>query len=134
MFFHCWAAVLDFTDLEEVSDTSWKHHHDEIFEGLRKISSSLSEIEWFSKRKKVKTTALRRAILGMRADTINFSNNRDIVLNAIKSPLLKDIKENALALSNADDYYMQEIIKDYDKIQQELAMMEVSPCQPASHT
>lgn len=125
-FFHCWVAAMASTSPEEVPGTLWKHHCDDIYDGLRKISLGISGIEWFTKSKKKKTVALQRAVLGLRMETIEFSNDQDMVLNAINNTLLDEIKENVIFLAGSDDYRIKEITHNYEKIKQELENLEVT--------
>lgn len=126
LFFHCWGGAMALTSPEEVPCTLWKNYCEEIYEELRKISKDLSGIEWFSKKQNKKMIDLHRAVLGMMVETINFSNYKDIVLNAINNPLLDEIKENTVFLASENDSRIKEIFQKHTNIKQELENTEVS--------
>ena len=127
-FFHYLLVVMSLDPREKTSDKLWEYYYDETYKGIRKISTDLSSIEWFSK-KKIKTTAnLHQAVLQMMYDIVKFTDrkNKKSMLSVIDTPHLKEIKDNAILLASANEYAAKEIVRNFERVQDELKELKQS--------
>ena len=87
-FFHYLLVVMSHDPREKTSDKLWEYYYDETYKGIRKISTDLSSIEWFSK-KKIKTTAnLHQAVLQMMYDIVKFTDRKNKKSIKLKDTIL----------------------------------------------
>ena len=127
-FFHYLLVVMSLDPKEKTSDKLWEYYYDETYKGIRKISTDLSSIEWFSK-KKIKTTSnLHQAVLQMMYDIVKFTDrkNKKSMLSVIDTPHLKEIKDNAILLASANEYAAKEIVRNFERVQDELKELKQS--------
>lgn len=127
-FFHYLLVIVSLDPREKTSDKLWEYYYDETYKGIRKISSNLSSIEWFS-QKKIKITAnLHQAVLQMMYDMVKFTDrkNKKSILSVIAAPHLKDIKDNAILLASANEYAAKEIVRNFERVQDELKELKLS--------
>lgn len=127
-FFHYLLVVMSLDPKEKTSDKLWEYYYDETYKGIRKISTDLSCIEWFSK-KKIKTASnLHQAVLQMMYDIVKFTDrkNKKSMLSVIDTPHLKEIKDNAILLASANEYAAKEIVRNFERVQDELKELKQS--------
>lgn len=119
-FFHYLLLIMALDPNEKTSDKQWEYYYSEAYNGVRKISSELLNIEWFSKKARKITGNLEEAVLNV---MINIAKNPDKwsdILCTVNEPWLVKIKDNAILLANGEDYYAKKIAENYEKIQLEL--------------
>ena len=126
--FHYLLVVMSLAPEENTSEKLWEYYYDETYKGIRKISSELSNVEWFSK-KKIKITAnLQKSILNMMIDIVKLTDRKDkkSMLCVIDTPYLTEIKDNAILLASANEYAAGEIVRNFERIQDELKELKLS--------
>ena len=119
-FFHYLLVIMALDPNEKTSDKQWEYYYSEVYNGVRKISSELLSIEWFSKKARKTTGNLQEAVLNV---MINIAKNPDKgsgILRTVNEPWLEKIKDNAILLAKGEDYYAKRIAENYEKIQHEL--------------
>ena len=53
-FFHYLLVIMALDPNEKTTDKQWEYYYGEVYNSVRKISSELSNIEWFSKKARTK--------------------------------------------------------------------------------
>ena len=121
-FFNYLLIILSLDPDEETPDKLWEYYYDETYNGIKKISSELSNLEWFSKTKSKISGELQIAVLSIMVDMIKSSgrNNREGLSQIIDNPMLHIVKDKAILLAGSHEYYKEEIINKYEEIQKEL--------------
>ena len=121
-FFDYLLIVLSLDPDEETPDKLWEYYYDETYNGIKKISSELSNLEWFSKAKSKTSGELQIAVLSIMTDMVKASgrSNREGLSQIIDNPMLRVVKNKAILLADSHEYYKEEIIKNYEEIQKEL--------------
>lgn len=121
-FFDYLLIVLSLDPDEETPDKLWEYYYDETYNGIKKISSELSNLEWFSKAKSKTSGELQVAVLSIMTDMVKASGrrNREGLSQIIDNPMLRVVKNKAILLADSHEYYKEEIIKNYEQIQEEL--------------
>ncbi len=121
-FFDYLLIVLSLDPDEETPDKLWEYYYDETYNGIKKISSELSNLEWFSKTKSKTSGELQIAVLSIMTDMVKASgrSNREGLSQIIDNPMLRVVKNKAILLADSHEYYKEEIIKNYEQIQEEL--------------
>ena len=121
-FFEYLLIVLSLDPDEETPDKLWEYYYDETYNGIKKISSELSNLEWFSKAKSKTSGELQIAVLSIMTDMVKASgrSNREGLSQIIDNPMLRVVKNKAILLADSHEYYKEEIIKNYEQIQEEL--------------
>lgn len=111
---------------EETPKKTWEHYYDEIYDAVKKISLEISNIEWFSCKKSKAINKIQQSVLQLMIDIAKSSANdkKDGLVNSIDIDCFKNIKDNVLLVANEDEYMVKEIIRNYDRIQEELKALE----------
>ncbi len=122
LFFHLLMAAMSLNSDEAVPETLWKYHYDEVYAGIKKTSSEISQIEWIWFPKKNETKKLHTTIIKLLMDMVKSSDKseKDCLLCLIENPALREAKESALSLSKNHVHYTENIECDFNKIQEEL--------------
>lgn len=121
LFFDYLLIVLSLDPAEKTPDKIWQHYYDKVYNGTRKISSQLSDIEWFSKKKTKTVNNLQKAILQIMINLSKRSDKKEyglLYIDDISS--LNEIKDNALELAKSSEYLTKEITHNYEELQLEL--------------
>lgn len=113
-------ATISFVPKEESSDAVYNYHFDELYNGAKKISSQLTSIEWFSKKKERIALALQKSVMLMMIDMTVHPERKSNLRCILDTPLLKGLKDNAILLDPSNEQTIEEIIKNYDDIQAQL--------------
>lgn len=124
LLFQFLLVALSLDSEDDVPDNLWRHYYDEIYNGISKISSELSNIEWFLKDKAKATSNLNRNILQIQMNMLKINDKKNSPVSILYTPLLGKIKDDVSLLTKADDYNMKEIVENYEKIQQELTNLK----------
>lgn len=127
-FFHYLLVIMALDPKEKTSDKQWEYYYSEAYNGVRKISSELLNIEWFSKKAKTTTDNLQEAVLNVMINIAKNPDKKSCILRTVNASWLEKIKNNAIVLANGEEYYAKEIVKNYEKIQLELDNTTVSTC------
>ena len=127
-FFHYLLVIMALDPNERTSDKQWEYYYSEVYNGVRKISSELSNIEWFSKKAKTTTGNLQEAVLNVMINIAKKTDKSNRILRTVNTSWLEKIKNNAIVLVNGEEYYAKEIAENYEKIQRELANTKVTTC------
>jgi len=127
-FFHYLLVIMALDPNEKTTDKQWEYYYSEVYNSVRKISSELSNIEWFSKKARTTTGNLQEAVLNAMINIAKNPNKKSGILRTVNAPWLKKIKDTALMLANGEEYYAKEIAENYEKIQRELANTKVTTC------
>lgn len=116
-FFHYWLIAVSIDPNEKTPDKLWEHYYDEVCDDLKKISSQLSTIQWFSKSKSKIADNLQKAVLHIRIRISEHANKKETLIRILHEPSFKEVKDNAMLLTNAEEYTAKEIVKNYEEIQ-----------------
>lgn len=121
-FFHIHLVELSLYPEEETPNKLWEYYYDKIYDSAKKISKDVSSIEWFSKKKIKVMDDLQQSVLEAMIDIVKFTDkkNKSSILCILDKLWLKKIKDNAILLTDSDEYVAKEITKNYDKVQCEL--------------
>ena len=113
---------------EETPNKLWEYYYDKIYDSAKKISKDASSIEWFSKKKIKVMDDLQQSVLEAMVDIVKFTDkkNKSSMLCILDKLWLKKIKDNAILLTDSDEYFEKEITKNYDKVQCELKKLKKS--------
>ena len=127
LLFYYLLVVYSLSPDEETPAKMWEHYYDEIYNGVRKISLDILNIEWFSCKKSKTTKKVNKAILQLMISLVKCTNTeKDKLISSIDIDCFKIIKDNVLLIANADEYAVQEIVRNYEEIQKELKRIESS--------
>lgn len=126
LFFYYLLVVYSLHPDEETPNKLWDHYYDKIYNAVQKISLEISNIEWFSCKKSKALNKVQQSVLQLMVDIAKSSANdkKDGLVNSIDIDCFKNIKDNVLLIANADEYTVKEIVKNYEKIQEELKALE----------
>ena len=116
-YFRYLLVVMSLDSKEQTPAKLWEHYYDSLQEDIKKITRELNEIEWFSKNKEMTISKIYRGFLSVLIDMSKALDTQKerAVKEIIGKPILKDIKENALALTNNNERVRQEISENYEK-------------------
>ena len=117
-FFDFLLVVMSFYPDEDESEEVWKYHYEKIYKDTKEISAKLSSIEWFSPIKTKNTNDLQKAIIKIMIYIAKTSNKKEFesINHIVNNNWLSKIKENALLLTNVNEYTAQQIKYDYDEV------------------
>lgn len=126
LFFYYLLVVCSLHTDEETPNKLWEHYYDEIYNAVKKISLEISNIEWFSSKKSKTINKIQQSVLQLMIKITKFSSNdkKYTLKNSIDKDCFKKIKDNVLLLANVDEYTVKEIVRDYERIQEELRALE----------
>ena len=130
-FFHYLLIVMSLYPNEETSDKLWEYYYDETYGEIRKISSQLLNIEWFSKKKTKIAGNLQKAALHIMMEIAKCSGKtkKDSLLCVLDTSWLNEIKDNALLLAESNEHLVNEITNNYERVQLELKNLKYSKCE-----
>lgn len=121
LFFDYLLIVLSLDPDEKTPEKLWQYYYDKVYDGVKRISSQLSDIEWFSKKKTKTAGNLQKAVLQVRINLSKRSNQKEYGLLYIDDISSLDvIKDSALELAKSNEYFTREIMDNYKKLQLEL--------------
>lgn len=118
--FHFLLAAMSFDPKEEAPEALHNYHFDELYNGIKKISAQLSNIQWFSKKKGKIAVDLQKSAMLIMIDMTKHPNRQYNLRCILDTPLLKELKENALLLDPSNEHVINEIVENYDDIQAQL--------------
>lgn len=126
LFFYYLLVVYSLHPDEETPNKLWDHYYDKIYNAVQKISLEISNIEWFSCKKSKALNKVQQSVLQLMVDIAKSSGNdkKNGLVNSIDIDCFKNIKDNVLLIANEDEYMVKEIIRNYDRVQEELKALE----------
>ena len=121
---HCHLAAISLDPEEKATERLWDYHYEKLEDEIRNISIQLSEIEWFSKKNAQAAFKLQKAALLIRIDMAKEPHPKRSIEYILRTPSIKDLKENAVALASPDSHDAQEIYSNYEKMLSELESLK----------
>ena len=121
---HCHLAAISLDPKEETSEGLWDYQYEKLEDEIRKISFQLSEIEWFSKKNAQTAFKLQKAAILIRIEMAKESHPKRSIEYILRTPSIKDLKENAVALASPNSHDAQEIYSNYEKMLSELESLK----------
>ena len=121
---HCHLAAISLDPEEKATERLWDYHYEKLEDEIRNISIQLSEIEWFSKKNAQAAFKLQKSTILIRIDMAKEPHPKRSIEYILRTPSIKDLKENAVALASPNSHDAQEIYSNYEKMLSELESLK----------
>jgi len=117
-YFHFLLYVMSLNPEEETSEKLLEHYNEVTYNDIKKVSEELSNLEWFSKKKISNTMELHKATLIIMMDLAKHSYGHEIyeLVKITDSDYFKNLKDYAKTLSVNEEFSINRIEEDYEKI------------------
>lgn len=129
-YFRYRLVVMSIDPKEQVPPKLWEHYYDSLQDDIKKITSKINEIEWFSKKKEKTITELSRSFLKLliAMSKVLDTQRERAVKGIVGDPILKNIRDSALSLAGANNRAGEEIAENYEKAEACLEELKKNGC------